>query len=163
MTRLLNLAKLDRKLKRLPEVAKVEIKAGMEAAADEIIAMMKSLVAVDSGDLRESIGWTWGKAPKGSLAVAAVKSSLGGDLTLTIYAGSDEAYYARWVEFGTQPHSLVRNASAKRGLRQNEGRAHQGTRAQPFFYVSWRANKRSAKRLVRKGVRDAAKKVAAGG
>ncbi|WP_430259788.1 HK97 gp10 family phage protein [Neorhizobium sp. IRS_2294] len=153
MAKILNLARLDRKLKRLPTVARVRIRLGMEEAADEIVAMMKSLVPKDSGTLRDSIGWTWGKAPKGSMVMATAKGSLGADLTLTIYAGNSDAYYARWVEFGTVGHT---NAG------KFAGSDNPGTRAQPFFYVSWRANKRAAKRIVRKASRDAAKKVAAG-
>jgi HK97 gp10 family phage protein len=126
----------------------------MERAAEQIVAMMKNLVPVDNGTLRDSIGWTWGKAPKGSLAVAAIKGGKADGLTITIYAGNDKAYYARWVEFGTSPRANGGKFS---------GTKNPGTRARPFFYVSWRANKRSAKRIVRKGVRDAAKKVAAGG
>jgi HK97 gp10 family phage protein len=154
MMKILNLGKLNRKLKRLPDAATIEIRAGMEAAAEEIVAMMKSLVPVNDGALRASIGWTFGKAPKGSLAVAAVKSGAAGDLTITIYAGNAEAYYARWVEFGTARHV---NAG------KFPGTQNPGTSARPFFYVSWRANKRTAKRLVRKGVRNAVKKVVAGG
>ncbi len=154
MTKILNLAKLDRKLKRLPAVAKAEIKSGMEVAANEIVAMMKSLVAVDEGKLRDSIGWTWGKAPKGSLAVAVLKSGMAADLTLTIFAGNAEAYWARWVEFGTKPHD---NAGKFAGTK------NPGTKARPFFYVSWRANQRAAKSHIRKSVRKSVKKVAAGG
>lgn len=139
MAKILNLARLQRKLNRLPEVAKATIRAAMEAAADQVVAMMKSLVPVDKGDLRDSIGWTWGKAPKGASVVAAVKASLGADLTITIYAGNTEAYYARWQEFGTQ-----------------------NMPAQPYFYVSWRANKKAAKTKVRAAIRKAAKQVAAG-
>jgi HK97 gp10 family phage protein len=154
VTKILNLDRLNRKLMRLPEVAKREIRAGMERAAEQIVAMMKNLVPEADGTLRDSIGWTWGKAPKGSLAVGAIKGGRGDGLTITIYAGNDKAYYARWVEFGTSPHT---NGGKFPGTK------NPGTRARPVFYVSWRANKRSAKRLVRKGVRDAAKKVAAGG
>ncbi|MGV1803484.1 HK97 gp10 family phage protein [Agrobacterium vitis] len=151
MSKILNLAKLERKLKRLPDLAKSEIKAGMEAAADGVVAMMKNLVAVEDGTLRDSIGWTWGKVPKGAGIVAAVKSQMGNDLSITIYAGSTEAYYARWVEYGTAPH--------KNGG-MYAGSENPGTRARPFFYVSWRASKKSAKRAVRKAVRTAARKVA---
>lgn len=146
MTKILNLAKLDRKLKRLPAVAVAHIKAEMGKVADEVVAMMKRLVPVldkstpkrRPGALRDSIGWTWGKAPKGAGIVAQVVSSLASDLTITIFAGNAEAYYARWAEFGTQ------NSTAR-----------------PFFYVSWRASRKTAVRKVRKAVRDAAKKVAA--
>ncbi|MDQ0456042.1 HK97 gp10 family phage protein [Rhizobium paknamense] len=152
MSRILNLVKLDRKLKRLPDQAKAEIKAGMEAAANGVVTMMKNLVPTDDGTLRDSIGWTWGKVPKGAGIVAAVKASTGSDMTITIYAGSSEAYYARWVEYGTAPH--------KNGGRF-AGSQNPGTTARPFFYVSWRASKKSAKRRVRKAVRTAARKVAA--
>lgn len=153
MTTILNLARLDRKLKRLPLVASQHIRQAMEVVADDIVAMMKSLVAVDDGDLKGSIGWTWGKAPKGSLALASVRANLGGNLTLTIYAGNAEAYYARWVEFGTAKHP-------NKG--KFEGTEHPGTSAQPYFFVSFRANKKSAMRGIRKASRDAARKVAAG-
>lgn len=138
MTKILNLAKLDKKLKRLPTVAKELIRAEMGKVADQIVEMMKRLVPVEDGLLRDSIGWTWGKAPKGAGIVAKVKSKMSDDLTITIYAGSVEAYYARWQEFGTQDQP-----------------------AQPFFYVSWRASRKDAVRQVRKASRQAAKRVAA--
>ncbi|TWB20044.1 HK97 gp10 family phage protein [Rhizobium sp. ERR 1071] len=145
MTRITNLDRLNRKLKQLPAIAREMIRAEMAKAADEIVGMMKRLAPVlavpvkdrRSGALRDSIGWTWGSAPKGSAVVATVASK-SGDMAITIYAGNAEAYYARWVEFGTQK-----------------------MRAQPYFYVSWRANKRRTVRRLGKAVRDAAKKVAA--
>jgi HK97 gp10 family phage protein len=136
---IIGLAKLQKKLNRMPVVAKEAIKAAMAKQADEIVRMMKSLVPVDKGTLRESIGWTWGRAPKGSSIVAVAKASLAGDLTITIYAGSHEAFYARWQEFGTK-----------------------NMRANPYFYVSWRANKKRAKSAVRRAINKAAKQVAAG-
>lgn len=118
----------------------------MEKGAEEIVAMMRSLVPVDSGALRESIGWVWGaEAPAGSLIVAVAKSKLGKDLTITIYAGSRDkkrgamdAYYARWVEFGTQKMTK-----------------------QPYFYVSYRANKKKVVSRIRSATRKAGKQVAA--
>jgi len=139
VSKILGLARLQRKLNRLPTVAKITIRAAMEAAANEIVAMMKSLVPVDKGELRDSIGWTWGKVPKGSGIVAQVKSSLGGDMSITIFAGDEVAFYARWQEHGTQTMP-----------------------AQPFFFVSWRANRKSTKRKIAAGIRKAAKQVAAG-
>lgn len=153
MTKILNLDRLNRKLAKLPAVAKQMIRQAMEAKANEIVAMMKNLVPVDDGTLRDSIGWTWGKAPKGSLTLASVQATGDNGMTLTIYAGNKEAFYARWVEFGTARHE-------NGGL--FEGSIHPGTTAQPFFFVSWRANKRRTVRAVRKASRDSAKKVAAG-
>jgi HK97 gp10 family phage protein len=110
----------------------------MEQAANETVAMMKSLVPTDTGTLKESINWTWGAAPKGALTLGKVKSR-GNDLTITIYAGGPDAFHARWVEFGT-------SKMAK----------------QPYFYVSWRANRKRAKRAIGREVRKTAKQVAAG-
>lgn len=122
----------------------------MAKSADQIVEQMKGLAPVlkepdprrRAGELRDSIGWTWGKAPKGSFAVATMKGAgIGGDLTITIYAGNkDSGWWARWVEFGTSKMS-----------------------AQPYFYVSWRANRRSTRSRISRAVNKAAKKVAAGG
>ena len=144
--------KLQRKLKMLPLVAKQHIRSAMEKQAEIIVGMMKGLAPVDDGTLRDSIGWTWGKAPKGAMTVATVTSK-GGDLTLTIYAGNAEAFYARWIEFGTNRHE-------QGGM--FEGSEHPGTQKQPFFFVSWRANAKRTKRAINKAVRDSAKKVARG-
>lgn len=139
---IMGLARLEQKLRKLPAAALEEIRSAMAEQAEEVVAMMKRLVPVAEGGgaLRDSIGWTWGAAPKGSLAIAAVKGQgLGGGLTITIYAGNKDAYYARWVEFGTQ------NAAAH-----------------PYFFVSWRASRRGARRKTRTAVRKAARKVAGG-
>jgi len=133
-------AALERKMKRMPVIAKKLIKAAMEQSADEIVALMKSLAPVDSGALRDSIGWTWGRAPSGSSIAATVKSQLGSEMTITVYAGDDDAFWARWVEFGRQD-----------------------MQAQPYFYVSYRAKRRRVKSRISRSVTKAAKRVAKGG
>ncbi len=136
--RIIGLAKLQKKLSRMPKVAKDEIRKALEAAADEIVEMAKRLAPVDQGELRDSIGWTWGKAPKGAITLGKVaEASLAGDLTITIFAGNSEAYYARFIEFGTQKMP-----------------------AQPYFYPAYRATKKRAKSRVRRSITKAAKAVA---
>jgi HK97 gp10 family phage protein len=95
--------------------------------------MMKRLVPVDKGDLRDSIGWTWGEVPAGA---AQFFKSRGGDpdLTATIYAGDDKAFYARLVEFGTVK-----------------------TGEHPYFFPSYHANKKRAKRRIKRAATEAAK------
>jgi HK97 gp10 family phage protein len=151
--KVVGLDKLNRKLALLPIVARKRIREAMQQGANEIVAMMKSLVAVDSGDLRDSIGWTWGKAPKYSQRVASLKSS-DGDLTLTIYAGNTKVRYAHLVEFGAAPHIAG-------GM--FEGAMHPGAPAQPFFFVSFRANRKRVKGRITRAVNKSAKEVAAGG
>lgn len=138
--RILNLARLEQKLRALPDSVKAPIRAELQRAAEDIVSMAKSLVPVDSGDLRDSIGWTFGKAPRGAMVLAQAEARLGGELTATVFAGNNKAFYARWVEFGTQ--KMV---------------------AQPYFFVSYRANRNRAKSRIRKAVRDSARRVARAG
>lgn len=147
--------RLARKLNALPAAAEKRIRAAMEAAADDIVSMMKRLAPVDDGDLQMSISWTWGDAPKGAITVATVgRRRQGGGPRITIFAGNREAYYARWVEFGTSPHVNGGRFA---------GSQNPGTRAQPFFYVSFRANRRRAKSAISRAITRAAKDVAGQG
>lgn len=162
---ILNLARLEKKINRLPKVAIDEIKASMAAVADDIVKLAKSLVPVDTGDLQDSIGWTWGSPPRGSLTLGKyVKSVLGKGLTITIYAGDDSAYYARWVEFGTKAAAAQpsrRNANYKRTVIMTKAlAAHHATAAKPFFFPAYRAHRKSAKAAIRKATIAAGKKVA---
>lgn len=146
------LERLKRKLKMLPLKVKERIQEAMEKSAEDIVTMMKNLVPKDSGSLAESIGWTWGKAPKGALTVITATGPAE-DLLLTIYAGNEAAYYARWVEFGTNAHEQGGKFA---------GSEHPGTAAQPFFFPAFRALRRRAKGRITRSITKAAKEVAAG-
>lgn len=147
--KIIGMPRLLRKLKVLPEQARAEIRVAMGREADTVVAMMKSLAPEDSGDLRKSIGWVWGnKVPKGAMALATVGK---GDLSITIYAGSAEAFYARFVEFGTAAHTAGGKFT---------GAEIPAIPAKPFFYPSWRACRKSVKKALRQASRDAARKVA---
>lgn len=146
------LKSLQSKLDRLPIAVKQRIREAMEKGAGEIVVMARSLVPKDSGALLKSIGWTWGRAPKGAMAIASVET-IDGDLMITIYAGNNEAFYARWVEFGTSAH-LAGGMFA--------GATIPAIPASPFFYVSFRANRRRVKGRITRAITKAAKDVAAG-
>lgn len=136
-TRVLNRQRLKRKLTAIPDAVKGEIRKALEEGAEEIARMARSLVPVGStGHLHDSIGWTWGDSPKGSIAIATVGGP--NDLRIVVYAGDEKAYYARWVEFGT---SL-------------------GQPPQPFFFPAYRAVRKRIKAKVNRAVKAAAKKVA---
>lgn len=103
----------------------------MEKSADEIVALAKRLCPVDQGDLRDSIGWTWGDAPEGSVVLASTKGAV---LRITIFAGNDEAFYARWVEHGTAAMA-----------------------AHPFFFPAFRILKKRANNRTKRAVAKAVK------
>lgn len=137
--KVLRVHELNRKLARLPVVAKGEIRKAIAQSAREMADLAEALVPQDTGRLAGSIGWTWGAAPKGSMVLARVLGQgAASDMIATVYAGDDEAFYARWVEFGAR-----------------------GLPAQPFFYVSYRALRKRIKSRMRAAAGRSAKKVAA--
>lgn len=127
---------LAAKLAALPGKVKEELRTALSKSAEDIVALARSLVPVDQGTLRDSIGWTFGRAPRGSIAIADARL---GELSVTVFAGNQEAFYARWVEFGTQK-----------------------MRGQPYFFVSYRASRKRAKSRVTRAINKAAKEVARG-
>lgn len=167
---ILGLARLNRKLKKLPVQAEKRIKEAMEEGANEIVAMMKSLAPDVSGDLKASIGWTWGDRPKYSQVLATVKSK-DGKLVLTIFVGNNKVRYAHLVEFGTAAHDIYGKRQGLLGRRNAMGKdgrfgthvKHPGAQAKPFFFVSWRALRRRTKSRISRAITKSAKEVAAGG
>lgn len=120
-------AQLRKKLTvTMPKRVEDAARKAMETGAEELVSMMKRLAPIDTGDLQMSISWTWGAAPKGSVVLAQSEPDSKG-MRITVFAGSKEAFYARWQEFGTSEMP-----------------------ANPFFFPSWRAlRKRIRSRIVR--------------
>ncbi len=117
------------------------------------------------GLLRDSIGWTFGDPPK-TRASGAFRPKAGGsksDLVASVYAGNDEAFYARWVEFGTEPHSLAKGADLSSGAKsrripQSSGAQHPGAAAHPFFYPTYRLMKKRIRSAVKRKLNASIKK-----
>jgi HK97 gp10 family phage protein len=133
---------LLRKLTLIPVTLRGRVKDAMADQADDIVAMMRRLCPVEPGkpDLKDTIGWRWGgKAPKGAVALGTLHAEQAEDLVITIYAGDNQTFYAAFVEFGT-----VKMA------------------ARPFFFVSWRANRKAARAKVRAVLRQVAREAANG-
>ena len=113
--------RLRARLAKIPDIAREAAASAMEECAAEIVAEMKTLAPVDSGDLRDSINWTWGEVPAGSFVIDEIRSGKNaGDqyatLRIKIYAGNKDAFYARFIEFGTRT----------------------GVKAQPFFFAAYK-------------------------
>lgn len=110
----------------------------MEQNADELVQAARQLVPVDEGKLRDSIGWTWGDAPAGSISIGSVANNATGTMRITVYAGDSETFYARFIEFGTEKSA-----------------------ANPFFFPAYRALRRRMRgrltRQINKAIKDAAR------
>lgn len=119
----LGLSSLRRRLtKTIPDNVRLATAEAMERQAARLVAEMKRLAPVDQGELRDSIGWTWGDSPAGATVIAQAFGREYETMRITIYAGGGGADHARFQEFGTV--NMPPN---------------------PFFYVSWRKMKRGIK------------------
>lgn len=133
------LESLSRKLrKRIPKAVADATEAALVKGATEISDTAKRLAPRRSGRLADSIGWTLGKPPGDAKIIGGQERRFKG-VRASIFAGNSEAYYARFVEFGTErasPH--------------------------PFFFPAYRVNKKRAKnritRAIKKGLREGARK-----
>jgi len=146
---------LERKLTVVfPATVKKRIEEAMKTAVGEVVDEMMSRAPVYVGDeitrrdkrhkgqrvrpgaLRDSIGWKWGDAPKGTVSLGSVQTGFkDNDMSrITIYAGDKEAFYARWVEFGTRKWA-----------------------GNPFFFSAWRNQRSKVKAAITRAIRKAIK------
>lgn len=129
-------ARFMRKMALIPKDVIAAVRAAMEEGAEEIVALMKRLAPRDRGELVNSIGWTWGSAPKGAVAISTVGDGGAGVGVITIYAGGGSAFHAVFQEFGTKNMT-----------------------ANPFFYPAYRALRSRVRsritRAMKKAVRNA--------
>jgi HK97 gp10 family phage protein len=116
-------------------------------------------VSEDSGALKKSISYTFGNyTPANGNVRGFSKGGVQGDedLTVTVHAGNQEAWYAGLVEFGTKNDRFVKNYLGQTGVRVNVG----SMPAQPFFFPAYRANKKNLKSNVTRAMRKAIKQAA---
>lgn len=164
MPKILNRERLRRKLRALPKEIKAQINPAMEKGAQEIADLAYRLAPKDEGDLRNSIDWTWGAAPRGSFGLSpglhANPNEQKENLLITVYAGNEVAYYARFVEFGTAPSTFGERVTNPSGRSRKAARTHSGTKAQPFFFPAYRALRKRVLSAIKRATVSAIKKVA---
>lgn len=135
---------LEKRLtKTIPEAIRKAASDAMEKGAQEVVDMMKRRVPRDTGELANTIGWSWGDAPKGSMIIGEVQNRKYNTMRILIFAGSEKTrvgsrnqfQLARLLEFGTQEMG-----------------------PKPFFFGSWRANKKRVRSRVTRAIREAIKR-----
>ncbi|ETX26568.1 HK97 gp10 family phage protein, partial [Roseivivax isoporae] len=135
-----NLAKFQRRMRAIPLSVRLEVARQLEKEADKIVKLMKAFAPKDTGALAESIGWTWGDAPKGAITVGKVAGNEYDRIAITIYAGGTEGTARRQAR-----SSGSRRRDQRRGgyFDSDNARFQEfGTvnmAANPFFFPVWRA------------------------
>lgn len=141
---------LNRRLRAfVPEAEKMAREAKFDVAQEAAELIENAAPLGETGDYRASIVGDY-QANNPSIAPVGGKRSSDPDAT-AVYA----SFIWRFLEFGTKPHSLARNASRVRGLRQDEGGMHPGTAAQPHIFPTWRSYRPKALRKVRDAINRA--------
>lgn len=152
------LDRLNARFNAIPKRVREAAEKELERTAAEIVDTMKRFAPVDTGALRESIGWTWGDAPEGALKIGKVGGREYGALSITIYAGGADN-----TRRGQARSSGTRRRDWKRGtyfdvdvaILQEFGTSKM--RANPFFYPAWRANRKKAKARLTRAINKAIK------
>lgn len=148
-----NVGRLKRKLAAMAPAAKEEIRKALAESANEITGLQRAAAPKRSGALARSIGNTFGQYTPDNSNVRGVSATGGGhDLSVTLHAGDELAWYPAFVEFGTEPHRQPRN--------RFNGGEHPGAAPHPFFFPMFRLGKKRAKSRIARAVNRAAKKVA---
>lgn len=156
MARTEGLDRLKAKFRALPTAIRKEVRVSMERVAQNVVDLAVHLAPVlkaphkgrVAGALKNSIDWGWGPPPASSIFGGGknFQNYKEGDLKLSIYAGNELAWYARFVEFGVHKQTKgerVDNASGRR--RKSKRNVFEGIPALPFFYPAWRAYRNSMK------------------
>lgn len=134
------IAALNKKLMvTMPAKIEAATRKAMETGAQELVDMMKRLAPHQTGELRDSIGWAWNKAPAGATVIGESAPTSRG-LKIVVFAGDEVALYARFVEFGTS------NAPAH-----------------PYFFPSYRALRKRIKSRVTREMKKAIRAESANG
>lgn len=138
------LAEFDRRWKAIPKAVREAVLETLEQNANELVAEMNRVKPL--GEIE--IGWTWGKPPKGAVAVAkSAETSSGVGITVWARAKPGSGFSAAWFEFGTSE-------------RHHKGGKSTGQiTQQPFFYPIYRARKRRAKSRLTREVNKAIRKL----
>lgn len=141
------------KLLRMPEAIKREINQILKTQAEKITRLQKRLAPRSSGDLQNSIGYTFGvyKAANANVRGLSVgETSLAqadARLSVTIHAGDEKAYYAKWIEFGIAGPWTIG------GRVEGQRLQHPGFTGQPYFYPAYRAYAKPTKAALRSAIR----------
>lgn len=138
--------RLARRMARLPKTVKAHIREGLEDSAKSITSMQRRLAPRDEGDLEKTITWRWGDENRIAYAIGGAAAPMQVRITAGGRVNGVDVRYAHIVEFGSAPH-VVGGIFA--------GAMHPGTPPQPFFFPSYRAQKRSTKNRMRRAFRKA--------
>lgn len=162
-------AELIRNIIAIEEHVQNEIPIALEEAATKItIAMMKRLVPTDTGKLRDSIRFTFGRAQGEIRRTKKPRSREGAKTRITGYiiAGDKTTMVGGGKPKPTYTNKLTNKVHTRKGRAarfwQNARLQEFGTvkmKAHPYFYPAWRATKKAVAHQIMLEMRKAMKRI----
>ncbi|MEI4470925.1 HK97-gp10 family putative phage morphogenesis protein [Frigidibacter sp. MR17.24] len=152
-------SRLQARLRNLPKVVRETARRVMEQNARDLVREMVKRVPKDTGDLADSIRWTWGTPPKGAMVFGSMKTAELADMTITIYAGNSATARRQARSSGTRRRDMRRGGDydSNNAFYQEFGTSKM--RANPFFRPAIQAKARTFRirmnRAVQKAVKEA--------
>jgi len=134
MARSAQLARLQKRLDAIPAAIKKAVEPALRQSGEELVASMRNLAPVDTGDLRDSIKYTM---PGNSTPPYSQPggSTVAAENQVLVTAGNTDVRYPHLVEYGTAD-----------------------TSAQPFFWPAFRLKRKKLanriKRRIGKVIKD---------
>jgi len=119
------------------------------AAISPMLKDMRSLVPVDHGALKASLGYrTLSQRKAISRGLQITRGDYGVEVGVVKEVADPgyrrspgkvipQTYKAFFVEYGTEPHSVAKGARRDRNKLQDKGPYHPGTQAQPFVRIPY--------------------------
>lgn len=173
MTEVQGLNKWERQIRRIPVSALQVLKDSQGKNAEKLANSIRAFVPRGKTNrLFKSVNWRRGPPPAGSgilkpkILTDRQLTLLDNDLLVSVYAGDDAAYYARFVEFGTKAHAgrafKQQRWEKATGRAARMKRGHAATRPRPFFYPVIRAYKDKIRRATAAAANRGIKKAVLG-
>lgn len=125
----------EKKLASYPKNMSEALKSGLTKNAALLLAKMKSKVPRKTGKLASTI--RVGRNNDLSYTIKAGGAATTKKVRAGFLGAGSDYDYAHAIEFGTKPH---KNGGIFKGSR------HPGTKARPFFFSSYRSQKRALKK-----------------
>lgn len=148
---------LKKRFRRFENQVLIEVKAAMEKSAKELVAEMKA--ASPNVEIARSIKWKWGDAPEGGYTLATASGgSKYQTLKITVYTDRHDAWFAHFFEFGTELRTRKEVGGFFKGSDVKSKDTGQIV-AQPFFFPTYRANRKRIKSRLNRALNKAVKKV----
>ena len=146
-------ARLKSIIRRVTPEMEEEITKAIRKSGVEAVGIIKGDVPVDDGELRDSVGWSYGDPPPGVLGAsdtAAENSRIPAHLRGSVYAGGKKAPHAHLVHYGTKLRT------------RKDGRTTGVMPPLPFFFPNirslrrrWRARiTRAATKGIKRGLKN---------